>query len=598
MNYHVFTADEYERYSTAILIKGSHFNRQELKKYYVDPMVKAGIPAESIIAFDLHYIGKKASTETKRKHLEKLLPELVELGITRILCADADYFKVLSRQTKADTAIGGKFPVMCLDEQFRHITVFPGVSYASLNYNPNLADKLDMANQVIIDDIQGNFSKVGENIIHFEDYPETLEQIEWTLNTLHEHPSLTCDAETFSLNVNHAGIGTIAFAWTQHEGIAFCVDLKETESGKGVREDNPKVRKLLREFFEKYKGNLKFHNATFDTKCFIRALWMRDASDQVGLLHGLHTMYRDLDDTKIITYLATNSTVGNQLGLKAQAQEFAGDWAEDDISDITRIPVSDLLRYNLVDCLSTWYVFNKHYANMLADKQEEIYKTLMLPSLKVITQMEITGLPVDPDSVEHASKELEASKQSSLHVISRHYAVLEAEKLIRERECEKANLKLKKLRKTVEDFEHLKFNPSSNQQLAVLLFEVLEFPIVDTTKSGAPATGASTLEKLVNHTTDDGVIALLNALISLGKAEKVLTSFIPNFAEAFPRDDGRSYVHGSLNLGGTISGRLSSNNPNLQNMPSGSKWGKLIKSCVSAPVGFLFCSADFNALTN
>lgn len=53
------------------------------------------------------------------------------------------------------------------------------------------------------------------------------------------------------------------------------------------------------------------------------------------------------------------------------------------------------------------------------------------------------------------------------------------------------------------------------------------------------------------------------------------------------------YLHGSFNLGGTVSGRLSSSDPNLQNVPSGSTYGKLIKSCFTAlPPGWIFCGAD------
>jgi DNA polymerase I-like protein with 3'-5' exonuclease and polymerase domains len=49
-------------------------------------------------------------------------------------------------------------------------------------------------------------------------------------------------------------------------------------------------------------------------------------------------------------------------------------------------------------------------------------------------------------------------------------------------------------------------------------------------------------------------------------------------------------------LGGTLSGRLSSSNPNLQNLPANSKWAKLIKSCFQAPPGWLFCGLDFASL--
>ena len=72
------------------------------------------------------------------------------------------------------------------------------------------------------------------------------------------------------------------------------------------------------------------------------------------------------------------------LGLKPLAHEFAGNWAKDDIKDIRRIPLPELLQYNLVDALSTWYVHTKYYPVMVQDNQEELYHSLMLPSLKLI----------------------------------------------------------------------------------------------------------------------------------------------------------------------------------------------------------------------
>lgn len=60
--------------------------------------------------------------------------------------------------------------------------------------------------------------------------------------------------------------------------------------------------------------------------------------------------------------------------------------------------------------------------------------------------------------------------------------------------------------------------------------------------------------------------------------------------------NGVVWLHGSFNLGGTVSGRLSSSDPNLQNLPAGSTFGKLIKDCFRAPKGWLFGGADFSSL--
>ena len=86
-------------------------------------------------------------------------------------------------------------------------------------------------------------------------------------------------------------------------------------------------------------------------------------------------------------------------------------------------------------------------------------------------------------------------------------------------------------------------------------------------------------------------------MIAYGGVTKILSTFIPAFEGAISKDSGDTvWLHGNFNLGGTVSGRLSSSEPNMQNIPAGSEYGKVIKACFSAPEGWLFCGADFNAL--
>lgn len=599
MRYMIFTDQEQDNYEVAILIKPTYFTQKDLHEYYVRPLAQKGIAEHKIIAFDLKYVNNKASATTIKEYLSELLPTLKELGIRYIYCADASYFKVLAKQTKADSNFGYMFNVAVKD--YEHIQITYGLNHGSLIYNPEQIDKLEMSIQTLIDVYTGSYSELGADIIQYEDYPESIEQIKWTLNRLHQYPILAVDIEAFSLNIHEAGIGSIGFAWSKHEGVAFAVDYQAvkdndiTDGLYGYRQRNDKVRSLLKRFFESYKGKIMFHNATYDTKVLIYELWMKDPLDRVGMLHGLHTMFRSLHDTKVIAYLATNTTAGNVLGLKELAQPFAGNWAQSEINDIRRIKQDELLRYNLVDCLSTFYVYQRYLPVMIADKQEELYNTLMLPTLKVLTQIEIVGMPMRTEKVEEAKSKLKAEEDKALRVIQTSPYVLEAERRIQEAEMEKANAKLKTKVKPIEDFAHIKFNPNSGAHLAVLFHEVMNLPILERTKTKLPATGTDTIKKLINHADEDQQ-PLLNALLDLGSVAKILTAFIPAFEKAVPKADGRSYLHGGFNLGGTVSGRLSSSKPNLQNIPSGSAWGKLVKECFGAAEGEVFCSADFNAL--
>jgi DNA polymerase-1 len=217
-----------------------------------------------------------------------------------------------------------------------------------------------------------------------------------------------------------------------------------------------------------------------------------------GMLKGLEIMTKNIDDTKLITYLATNTTAGNKLSLKQTAQEFAGDYAQEEIKDITLIQKTDLLRYNLIDALSTWYTRNKNYPIMVQDNQEEIYKNIFIPSMKVIIQMELVGLPIDRKKVDAVAGELLDYKEAYLTNIKQSSLIKQFENILRAEALIDKNAKLKKKVMHADDFLDLDYNPASNNQTRYLLYDIFEFEVVDTTDSGAPAVGAGTLKKLLN----------------------------------------------------------------------------------------------------
>lgn len=100
-------------------------------------------------------------------------------------------------------------------------------------------------------------------------------------------------------------------------------------------------------------------------------------------------------------------------------------------------------------------------------------------------------------------------------------------------------------------------------------------------------------------TRDQAVQAarVLKALIKYAEAAKILGTFINALKEkSVLKEDGNYYLHGNFNMNGTKSGRQSSSNPNLTNLPSGSTYGKLIKSCFKSPKGRVMIGADFDSL--
>ena len=600
MNHIIFeTAD---RYSIALLVKPTSMHKTDLMHHYVSPLNTLGIPSTEIIAFDLEHNEHGKSTATLRKeYLAHLLKALRSLDILTLIVCDGDYFKTLTKEKKSEPHYGDVLP--CAIKDFEDFKVILAPNHKALFYNPAVQQKLDLALQTVMHNANGTYTKLGSGIIHSEQYPEYYHEIATALQQLHQYPVLTCDFETFSLKFWETGIGTVSFAWDQHNGVAFAVDT--TDSSTVEFKANLPVRQLLRSFFEDYTGTLIWHNANFDLKIAVSTLWMKDLLDERGKQEGMEVMCRDFHDTKIITYLATNSTAGNKLSLKDVAHEFAGNWANSDINDITFIEKPTLLRYNLVDSLCTWYAFNKHYPTMIEDQQEDVYNTIMKPSVKVILQMELTGMPINMAKVADARVILETEIQGCVELLAQSDIIHKFEirntdnayeKDYQDRKAKAVHPDKIQYKDRVE-FKTVPFNPGSSTQLIELLFTMLALPVLDTTDTKLPSTGAKTLKKLIHQTNDKGILAILDAVIRFSEASKILNTFIVAFEGAILKANGWYYLHGNFNLGGTVSGRLSSSGPNLQNIPStGSRFAGIIKECFEAPPGYLFVGADFSSL--
>ena len=196
---------------------------------------------------------------------------------------------------------------------------------------------------------------------------------------------------------------------------------------------------------------------------------------------------------------------------------------------------------------------------------------------------------------------LTAELEKSLEVIENLPLIHEYNEYLQNKAMNTKNASLKKKVVTIDEFRHITFNPGSPNQKMELLYEGLGLPILDYTKTKQPATGNKTIVKLVAYAVENGldpaVIQLLQALKDHTDVSKILNTFISAFKHfAFHRGDNTVWLNGDQILCGTISGRLGSRHPNLSNLPSNSRFGKLIKSCFQAPDGWVFVGSDYSQL--
>jgi DNA polymerase-1 len=456
------------------------------------------------------------------------------------------------------------------------------------------------------------YSELGKDVLKEVHYPSTVADIASWLQKLKEYPALTMDIEAYSLKHFDAGIGTISFSWDQHSAVVFPVDTQACEpyeievwdkkdkkfkkkTAHNIQVHNPEVRALLKDFFESYEGKTIWHNISYDGVVLTFQLWMDDLLDRAGLHTGREVMLKNAECSQIITYLATNTCAGNELGLKAQAHEFVGNYALD-VKDIRLLPLDQLLEYNAIDTCATWYTYNKNHPKMVADNQEKIYKEIFKPALFDIFEMHLTGMCLGIPRVKEVRDILGTIRANSYKTLLNEPVVQTFIREMREQEVETRNAAY--VNKVI-DVDETKFelNLNSGPQLQRLLFTNMGLPVLATTPTKQPSTGGDILKDLIHHTKNASYKKILQAIVEFIEVEKILSSFITAFLrDSIECHDGSIRIFGSYKLGGTLSGRLSASNPNIQQMPSGSTFGKLIKSCFIAPPKMIFGMSDFAGL--
>lgn len=140
------------------------------------------------------------------------------------------------------------------------------------------------------------------------------------------------------------------------------------------------------------------------------------------------------------------------------------------------------------------------------------------------------------------------------------------------------------------------FNFASPKQLIGLLYEHdsgFKCPIIAKSKTGNPATDEATLKRLLALATEckrKHLVALLQGMLDFRARSTIYKTFLVGMIE---QSNGSEFIHCNYKIHGTVTGRLSSEQPNLQNIPRGTT-AKGIKSIFIPPKGYLFLEVDYS----
>lgn len=550
--------------SVAILVKDSDVHQNNigvLTTNYIMPLHNNGVDAvgSKVVFIGLPYpLNGKVTKTWAEPFLQELFEYLDTKGIRKVLVADSSYFSFLVTKRKAEESIGLK--LNCTYKGYEHIEVLSSLNYSILHFNPTKKQVIDKSLKALADVMLHKYVELGSALSINETHCFSLEDAKVALEPITEG-EVTVDIEATGLRFERDRILTIAFSQNLNSGVGIAYD-HIYHSG----DTQLKLKAYLKDWFRSRQDTCKLilHNGMFDAKFLIRTLFMNSDDDHKGMSEGI-SIFSKMYDTKVIAYLALNSTVRPTLGLKELSREFMGDYAVD-VKRAIDIPINTLLSYNIKDCIATRYVYDKYYPMMVKDDQLSTYKDILQPSQGFLLEMMLVGLPISMERVAEARKQLEDAIAPLEDIVRKSSYVKRTVDILKAQAVDKYNEKAKAKRKTVDDFADLEFNPSSNNQLRVLLYDVIGFDVIETTDTGQPSTGSDvikTLAEQAKQVEDTDATELLSALLNIATAKKALTGFISGFETLSYRHSpsGKYFLHGNLNLGATQSSRLSSSDP-------------------------------------
>ena len=187
--------------------------------------------------------------------------------------------------------------------------------------------------------------------------------------------------------------------------------------------------------------------------------------------------------------------------------------------------------------------------------QLDLFREMELPLAPVLARMEMAGISVDRAYLEGMGDDFRGE-----------LAELESE---------------------IHELAGETFNINSALQLRRILFDRLGLPVLKKTPKGAPSTDASVLAKL------EGEHPVVARLLRYREIEKLRSTYVDGYLPLVG-PDGR--IHAHFNQTGAATGRLSSDRPNLQNIPVRSKTGRTIRRAFVAPEGRVFIVADYSQI--
>jgi DNA polymerase-1 len=387
-----------------------------------------------------------------------------------------------------------------------------------------------------------NADKNINNTLHTYHLLDTTEKIQEFIDAVLQQPELCFDTETTNIDANEAELVGVSFSYTPHEGYYIPCPPE--------REKTQTILEQLNQLFSKPEITWIGQNLKYD---LLVLKWygmeLKGTLYDTMLAHyvvepeGRRSM--DLLSAQYLGYEPVH--IEELIGKKGKGQ-----------GNMRDVEIEKVKEYAAEDADITLQLKQALHPQLKEKAVDRVFYEVENPLVKVLTDMEFEGIAIDVNFLNEYSKELEREA-----------------KLFEENVYKEAGVR---------------FNLSSPKQLGEVLFEKLKLdPKAKKTKTGQYATGEDVLLKLAT------VSPIVADILGYRELTKLRSTYVEALPQLLNSKTGR--VHTSYAQAVAVTGRLSSNNPNLQNIPIRSDRGREIrKAFIPRNSEHILISADYSQI--
>ena len=392
---------------------------------------------------------------------------------------------------------------------------------------------------------------------------ENLSDLKLFLYRCYDKSTIAVDCETDSLNAKNANLVGLSLSFEEGEAcyipLRHGINLENNQSGfifddvksfKQIPFDD--AISLIKPLLEDSSILKIGHNIKYDS------LVMKQE-------HNGNINLNPVSDTMCISYVVDPGRVDSHKLDALALRELNHDTIKyDDICGKGKNKISfnqlsplDALNYAAEDADITLSIYNRVLPRIINDKKFSVYKRLENPLINVLLEMENTGIIINPKKLNEISKNLSS-------------------------QIDKLEEQIFKMSKT-------NFNIGSPKQLGEILFDKMKIEGGKRSKNGSWQTSVEILEKI-----SDMGYAIGDVILSWRHFSKLKSTYTDALVEQINSKTHR--VHTNYSMVGASTGRLSSSNPNLQNIPIRTEEGRLIRTAFEPKQGFKLVSMDYSQI--